>query len=224
MTDIYREDAEGKFFEWEGCNTNIHLFDMKDQVWKLGSPPPAKGVDDIYALMQNCEQTVPDNSIQPTTRDMFLIALLLAMNTSHHARKNQEIMEWLVDGYGVPKDEAEKGIRNIMRKNMLRNQYTHYAIMGPEREMLTILFDDHSKKMIPFLGDILSSIPLFWIRADNKMEYGHIYVQYPQYLSKDLQNMIASSLIDHDVNAEVLITKSWTFGYPGSILRLIPDQ
>jgi hypothetical protein len=224
VTDIFKKDAEEKYFEWEGANTNVELFDLKDQIWKLGSSITAKNVDDILALIQNGEHTIPDSDIPPTSRDLFLMALLLAMDTTHHAKKNQEIMEWLTVGYGVPAEEAEKGIRNILRKNMLRNQYTHYAIMGPDREMLTILFDDKSEKVIPFLGEVLPSIPFFWIRTDPEMGYGHLFEYHPTHLSKDIRNLIESSLREHDVNAETLVTKSWTFGYPGSLLRLIPDQ
>lgn len=224
-TDVFKKDAEGSYFEWEGFNTNIELFDLRDQVWNLSpSPYNARKVDDIYALIQNGEHTIPDNDIPPTNRDFFFIALLLAMNTSNHTKKREETMDWLTLGYGVPRKEAEHGYRNVMRKNLLRNQHTHYAIMGPEREMLTILFDGKSKDVIPFLGDILPNLPLFWLKTDLGMNCGHLFEHHPPYLSGEIRHLIDSSMAEHDVNGEVFLTKSWAFGFPGSILRLVADE
>ncbi|MHA1907342.1 MAG: hypothetical protein ACW98Y_08615 [Candidatus Thorarchaeota archaeon] len=224
-TDVFKKDAEGKYFEWEGFSTNIELFDLKEKVWMLNpSPPAARTVDDIYALIQNGEHTIPDNNPPPTRRDIFFIALLLAMNTSNHIKKKQEIMEWLTKGYGIPEKDAEQGFRNVLRKNMVRNQYTHYAIMGPEREMLTIIFDDKSEKVIPFLGNILPSLPLVWLRTNKDMSYGHLFEHHPTYLSAEIRNLIQSSMKENDVDGEIFVTNSWVFGQPGSILRLVSDE
>ncbi len=224
-TDVFKKDADERYFEWEGFNTNIELFDLKDQVWKLNSESyTARTVDDIYSLIQNGEHTLPDNDIPPTNRDFFFIALLLAMNTSNHLKKREETLDWLDYGYGIPRKEAEHGYRNIMRKNLLRNQYTHYAIMGPEREMLTIIFDGGSKDVIPFLGEVLPNLPLFWLKTDLDMSYGHLFEHHPLYLSGKIRHLIESSMREHDVNGEVFITKSWAFGFPGSILRLVEDE
>ncbi|MFW9955246.1 MAG: hypothetical protein ACFFD3_11885 [Candidatus Thorarchaeota archaeon] len=224
-TDVSRNDAEGRYYEWEGFNTNVKLFDLKDQVWKLNpSSYAAQTVNDIYALIQNGEHTIPNNDIPPTNRDFFFIALLLAMNTSNHIKKREETMDWLTTGYGVPKKEAEHGYRNVMRKNLLRNQHTHYAIMGPEREMLTILFDGKNKNVIPFLGEVLPNLPLFWLKTDLDMSCGHLFEHHPTYLSGEIRHLIDSSMKEHDVDGETFITKSWAFGFPGSILRLVADE
>ncbi|MFW9848323.1 MAG: hypothetical protein ACFFF4_04240 [Candidatus Thorarchaeota archaeon] len=225
VTDVFKANADTKYYDWEGFNTNIELFDLKDNVWKLNpNQYSAKSVDDIFALIQNGAHTLPDNNMPPTNRDLFFIALMLAMNTSNHIKKREETIDWLTNGYGIPKKDAEQGFRNVMRKNLLRNQHTHYAIMGPEREMLTILFDDKSEKVIPFLGDILPSLPLFWLQMDTKMSYGHLFEHHPDYLSSEVRNLIDTTMKEYDVNCEIFLNKSWAFGFPGSILRLVKDE
>lgn len=224
VTDVFREDADEKFCEWEGFNTNVENFDLKEKIWKLvTSPHKAETVEDIHKLIQNGDHTIPDNDIPPTKRDMLFIALLLAMNTSDHVKKKDEDLQWLTAGYGIPEKEAEQGFRNVMRKNLLRNQHLFHAIMSPQREMFSILLDDKSEKVIPFLGDVLPSLPLFWLKTDARMGYGHLFDWHPMYLSQDIRSLIETSMSEHDVNGEAFLTKSWAFGFPGSILRLIDD-
>jgi hypothetical protein len=43
---------------------------------------------------------------------------------------------------------------------MVRNQYSHYALIE-DREVFTIMFDDTPKKVIPFLGEVLQNLPFF---------------------------------------------------------------
>ncbi len=225
VTDVFKNETDAKFFEMEAMSTNIELYDVKNQVWNLVTPSEeARRVEDIYRLFQNGDHTVPRNEIPPTNRDMFYVALLTGMNTAHHSKKNQEIMRWLTKGYGIPKDESENGIRNVMRKNLLRNQYTHFAIMDVDREFYTVTFDDKSKKTIPFLGEVLSQLPFFWIQTDAAMEYGYIFEYHPSYLSCDVRYMIESAAKEHDLNSELFVLRSWGFGHPGSVLQLVKDE
>jgi hypothetical protein len=145
------------------------------------------------------------------------------MDTSAHSKKKQQIMEWFIKGYGIPKAEVENGIRNVLRKNMLRNQYTLYSIMGSDRESFTLTFDDKSKRVIPFLGEVLSNLPFSWLQMDREMGYGIVFDFHPPYLSGDLRTLIESSMKEHDVNGELFVLQSWGLGQPGSILRLVPD-
>ena len=223
-TDLFKDDAEGKYFEFEAINTNIELYDLENQIWKLRSPPhDARSVEDIYALLPTGDHRLPDNDIPPTERDIFFIALLTAMNTDSHGKKNQEIMQWFTKGYGIPKKDVEKGVRNVIRKNMLRNLYTHNAVMDPDRESFAITFDDKSEKVIPFLGEVLPNLPMSWFQADNKMGYGYLADYHPPYLTCDLRNLIESSMKEHDVNGELFVLHSWGLGQPGSILRLLSE-
>jgi hypothetical protein len=223
-TEVVKDNAEGKYYEMEAVNTNIHLYDLKDQVWKLSSSKcDARSTNDIYSLLRTGDHLVPDNAIPPTRRDIFFIALLTAMDTSAHSKKKQQIMEWFIKGYGIPKAEVENGIRNVLRKNMLRNQYTLYSIMGSDRESFTLTFDDKSKRVIPFLGEVLSNLPFSWLQMDREMGYGIVFDFHPPYLSGDLRTLIESSMKEHDVNGELFVLQSWGLGQPGSILRLVPD-
>ncbi len=225
VTDVFKEKAEEKYFEMEAMNTNIELYDMQNQVWSLMPPTQkSRSTDDIYKLFQNGDHTVPDNLIPPTNRDIFFIALLTSMNTAHHSKKNQEIMTWLTRGYGIPKEEAENGIRNVLRKNLLRNQYTHFAIMDVDREFYTITFDDKSKKTLPFLGEVLPQLPFFWIQTNAEMEHGYIFEYHPSYLSCDIRYMIETAMKENDVNGELFVLRSWGFGHPGSILQLVQEE
>jgi len=225
FTDIVKNDAEGKYYELEAMNMNVELYDLKEKVWRINpSPHVSQSVDDIHAILQNGDHTVPDNTIQPTRRDLLFIAILTGMNTSHHPNKRKEIMEWFTKGYEIPKEEAEYGVRNVLRKNMVRNQYTYPAFMDLEREFFTITFDDKSKKVIPFLGDVLPNLPFFSLQTDVEMSYGHIFEYHPSHLSCEMRNIIESSMKEHDVNGELFVLHSWGYGYPGSILQLVPDE
>ena len=224
-TDVFKKDAEGKYFEMESVNTNVELYDLKDQVWKLSpSSRECKSVDDIHALLKTGDHLVPNSNVVPTKRDVLFIALLTAMDTSAYSKKNQKIMTWFNKGYGIPKKEIQNGVRNVLRKNLLRNQYTIYATMEGDRESFTLTFDDKSKKVIPFLGEVLPNLPVSWIQLDHKMGYGILFDFHPPYLSCDLRNLIESSMREHDVNGELFVHQSWGFGHPGSILQLISED
>jgi len=224
LFDVFRKDVKGKFYELEAMTTNVDLYDPKDQVWKLNSSPKVtRTKSDIYSLLQNGNHTVPDNDIPPTNRDFLFIALLTAMDTGHHPNKKQEILQTITKGYGVPHEEAVNGVRNVLRKNMVRNQYTHYAMMD-DREVFTVIFDDQPKKVIPFLGEVLQSLPFFSFQINYEMGYGHVFDFHPSYLSCDLRMLIESSMKEHGINGELFVLHSFIFGQPGSILQLIPDE
>ena len=95
--------------------------------------------------------------------------------------------------------------------------------MEPDRESFTITFDDKSRKVIPFLGEVLPNLPVSWFQTDREMSCGYIFDFHPPYLSCDLRNLIESSMKEHDVNGELFVLLSWGLGQPGSILRLLPD-
>ena len=80
------------------------------------------------------------------------------------------------------------------------------------------------ERVIPFLGDVLPNLPLFWLRSNSDLSYGHLFEHHPDYLSNDIRNLIETSMKEHDVNCEVFVTKSWAFGFPGSILRLVAEE
>jgi len=225
VNDVFKRDTDGKCFEMEAFGTNVELYDLKEQVWRL-SPTPhvTRSVDDIYALLQNGDNTIPDNDIQPTRRDIVFIALLTGMDTGHYPDKKQRIIKWFTKGYGIPKEEVEKGVRNVLRKNMLRNQYTHFGIMDLDREFFAITFDDRSKRVIPFLGEVLPNLPFFLFQTDIEMGYGHIFEFHPSYLSCDVRKLIESSMKEHGINGEMFVVRSWGFGHPGSILQLVSDE
>jgi hypothetical protein len=225
MSDMFRKDVDGKHLELEAWNTNIDLFDTKDKRWKLSpSCYSARTVEDIYSLLKTGDHKLPNNDILPTRRDIVFIALLIGMETSHHLEKRQEIIRMFTKGCGVPKDEAENGIRNVLRKNMVRNQYTHYGIADFEREFFTIIFDDKSNKTIPFLGEVLPNIMWSWLQTDAQMGYGLIFASLPSYMSSDLRSLIESSMSEHDVNGELFLLHSWSYGQPGSILQLVANE
>lgn len=225
MSDVFKKDAEGKYLEMEAWNTNLELFDQKDNRWKL-SPLKytAKTIEDIYAILKTGDHKVPKNNIHQTRRDIVFIALLTGMETSHYPKKRQEILRWFTKGYGIPKSEAEKGIRNVLRKHMVRDQYTHYGIAGNDRRFFCILFDDDSKRTIPFLGDVLPNIMWSWFQTNTDMSYGLIFASHPTYMSSDLQNLIESSIQENGVNAEIFLIHSWSYGHPGSILQLVSSD
>ncbi|MHA1907346.1 MAG: hypothetical protein ACW98Y_08635 [Candidatus Thorarchaeota archaeon] len=224
LNDVFKKDADGKYFEMEAMNTNVELYDLKDQSWKLNSSPQVtRSVDDIYALIQNGDHTIPDNKFPPTRRDMFFIALLSAIYTRYYSNKKQEIMKWFTKGYELPKEEIEQGVRSVLQKNLLRHQYSHSRIME-DRDVFSVVFDDKSKKVIPFLGEVLQNLPFFSLQIDAEMGYGHLVDFHPSYLTCDLRNLIESSMNEHQVNGELFVLHSWGFGEPGSILQLLPDD
>lgn len=225
MNDVFRKDANGKFLEFEAWNTNIERYDTKDDTWKLSpSRYSANSLKDIYALLKTGDHLLPDNKIPPTRRDILFIALLTGMETSHHPGKKQEIHRWFTKGYGVPKEEVQPGIRNVLRKHMVRNQYTHYGIAGKDREFFAILFDDQSSKTIPFLGEVIPNLMWFWLQTNMDMNYGMVFSSHPSYLSPDLRSLIESSIHVHGVKCEILLIHSWAYGQPGSILQLVPEK
>jgi len=225
MNDVPREDAVGKFLEFEAWNTNIERYDIKDNTWKLSpSYYSAETVDDIYALLKTGDHHLPKNKIPPTRRDLLFIALLTGMETSHYPGKKHVINRWFTKGYGVPKEEVDPGIRNVLRKNMVRNQYTHYGIAGNDREFFIVLFDDKNSNTIPFLGEVIPNFMWFWLQTSAEMDYGLIFSSHPTYLSPNLRSLIESSMREHDVNGEILLIHSWAYGQPGSILQLVPDE
>jgi len=225
VTDVLKKDADGMYFEMEAFNTNVELFDLKEGVWKLNpSSHVARSVEDIYALLHNSDHTVPDNDTPPTRRDLLFIALLTGMDTVHYPNKKHRIMKWFTEGFDIPKDEAEQGIRNVLRKNMLRNQYTHQGYADSDREFFAITFDGTSKNVIPFLGEVLPNLLFFMLQTDADMSYGHIFGYYPSYLSRDIRGLIETSMTEHGIAGEHFVVNSWGFGHPGSILQLIPDE
>jgi hypothetical protein len=146
------------------------------------------------------------------------------METSHHPKKKQEILRWFTKGYGIPRTEAENGIRNVLRKHMVRDQYTHYGIAGNDRRFFLILFDDSNQRTIPFIGEVLPNIMWSWFQTNAEMSYGLIFASHPSYMSSDLQKLIETSIQAHSVNAEVFLIHSWSYGQPGSILQLVADE
>ena len=146
------------------------------------------------------------------------------MDTEHFPKKRQKILKWFTKGYGIPEVDVENGIRNILRKNMVRNQYTHHGFTDLDREMYNIIFDDKSKKVIPFLGEVLPNLPFSILYLDNQMSYGYIFEYHPSYLSCDMRKLIHSSMKEHDVHGELFVVRSWGYGEPGSLLQLIPDE
>ena len=225
MNDVFKKDVNGKYLELEAWNTNLELFDQKDNRWKLSSRRySAETVKDIYAILKTGDHKVPMNGSLPTKRDIVFIALLTGMETSHYSKKKQVILRCFTEGYGIPKDEAEKGIRNVLRKHMVRDQYTHYGIAGNDRRFFCILFDDDSSKTIPFLGQVLPNIMWSWLQTTNDMSYGLIFASHPTYMSSDLQNLIESSIQENRINAEIFLIHSWSYGQPGSILQLTTDE
>lgn len=225
MNDVWRKNAGGKFLEFEAWNTNIERYDTSDDTWKL-SPSRyfAKSVEDIYSLLKTGDHLLPKNSAPPTRRDLLFIALLTGMETSHRPGKKHEIYRWFTKGYGVPEEEVEPGIRNVLRKNMVRNQYTHYGIAGRERQFFIVLFDDKSSNTIPFIGEVIPNLMWFWLQTSAEMDYGLIFSSHPIYLSSKLRSLIESSMNEHGINGEILLLHSWAYGQPGSILQLVPDE
>lgn len=224
VNDVFHDDVGGKYFEMEAFNTNIDLYDIRDQSWKSrASPHVCRKVQDIHALLQNGDSTIPANNVPPTNRDIFFIALLTAMSTSHRPDKTKETIDWFTRGYGIPKDEAERGIRNVLRKNMLRNQYTHFGLIH-DRDSLSLVFDDKRKKVIPFLGEILQNLPISMLQVNTELSCGYLLEFHPAYMSCELRNLIESSMKNHDVNGEIFVVHSWGFGHPGSILQLVSSQ
>ena len=225
MSDVFKADADGKYLEMESWSTNLNLFDQQDNKWKLSSTKySARNVEDIFAILKTGDHNLPENKIPPTKRDIVFIALLTGMETSHFSKKRQEILRWFTKGYGIPKDEADKGIRNVLRKHMVRDQYTHYGIAGNDRRFFCILFDDNNSRTIPFLGQVLPNIMWAWLQTNNEMSYGLIFASHPTYMSSDLQNLIESSIQENSVNAETFLIHSWSYGQPGSILQLVADE
>ena len=225
VREVHKKDAEDKYFEMEAWTTNVDLFDQKEKVWKLSATTEtARMPKDIYSLFQNSDLTVPDNDIPPTRKDFLFIALLAGMDTGHHPKKRQEILKYFTEGYGVPKKDVVNGIRNVFRKNMVRNQYTHHGFTDLDREMYNITFNDQSKKVIPFLGEILPNLPFSIFYTDAKMSYGYIFEYHPSYLSCDVRKLIHSSMREHDVDGELFVVRSWGYGEPGSLLQLVPDE
>ena len=225
ITDMLKEDVKKRFFEYEGISINIELYDLEDKIWRMKqSYGITRTIDDIYSIIHNGDQTIPNSNIRPTRRDLLFIALLTGIKGLFNHSNRLFLIRQLTKGFDIPYEEVEKGVRNVLRKNMLRNQYTNYSILGIDREIMSITFNDKSKKVIPFLGDVLPSVPVSWLRVDSKMSYGHILVIHPSYLSCDVRHLIETAVKENDVNSDMFLVHQYMLGYPGSILRLISDE
>ncbi|MFW9849981.1 MAG: hypothetical protein ACFFF4_12660 [Candidatus Thorarchaeota archaeon] len=224
LRSVFKDDAVRQSFELEAINTNISLYDPKDLCWRLNSSPrQIRTLKDIISLFHNSDLTVPDTNMKLTKRDLFYIALLTTLNPYQQSLKFKEIVDRLVGSFDLPHDEVVRGIQSVFRKNMVRNQYTHPAIME-DCESYALYFDDKKRKIIRFLGEVLQNLPFFTLQISSDMRCGFLVDNHPSYLTCEIRNLIDSSMKEHDVNGEIFAMHSWGFGHPGSILQLVSSQ
>lgn len=222
ITYHFRDAIDGEALEFEAYAHNIDNYDAQTGLWTIRkNSSKARSVSDIYPLFSNSDITLPDNEAAPTDRDILFIALLKSMAIEHKPHWKREMLQWLVNGYGIPQKIAEKGLRNVFRKHMIRHQYSF--VLCNDRHNLLALFEDSSKNTIPFIAEILSAAPTVVLRANNPMTYGCLYIYYPPYLSQDLHNLVISAISETGVNAEVFEIKASKYAETADLLDLIPE-
>ncbi|MHA1908315.1 MAG: hypothetical protein ACW98Y_13535 [Candidatus Thorarchaeota archaeon] len=219
----FKDPHDNKCLTTESFACNIENFNLEERFWSLGKPDHvANSIDDIYSLFHNSDCTVPENTKPITNRDIFYIAMLLSMPVENLPKKKSEAVRRISAGCGIPLDEVELGVRNILRKNLIRNLNTF--IPSHDRQILFVLFDDTKKKTIPFLGKIIPSAPMTELKANDDMSCGAVFTYYPSYLSCDMRLHVESTLSECDVNGEIFIMKNFKRTGTAHLLSLIQDS
>ena len=215
-------DEIDNYFDFEAYIQNIDNYDHGLKSWTIPDhPSEIHNIDELAMLFDNSDLTLPDNSAEPSQRDLLIIGLLASMPVEFHPNWKYDVMERLVKGCGVPQDEAELGFRNVFRKHMVRHQYT-FAISN-DRSQLLILFNDEEKKTIPFLAQVLSSIPACVLWANYSLTNGMVNIYYPKYLADDMQNYIMKTLNESDMNVDVYDILEHKLADTSNIFSLMKD-
>jgi hypothetical protein len=202
---------------------NVENIDPHDHLWQVkDSVPVMTKIEDLQKLFHNSDHTIADNTIPPTARDLLVAAVFLSMQMEYIPGKREHVIRRLVDGCGIPREEANLAVRNVLRKHMICDSYS--IIVAPDREAIAIHFDDSPTKTVPALSMIVPSLPMMEILSNQSFSHGYVFAYMPTYLSCDVRDIIESSLSDFDVNAELFVFKSYKRAPSASVLSLIQEE
>jgi hypothetical protein len=87
-----------------------------------------------------------------------------------------------------------------------------------------ILFDDMSKKTIPFVAQVVSNVPVCVMHANFNLTDGALYIFYPKYLYNSMQNFISKTISKTDINADVYDILEAKHAETSSILSLLKSD
>jgi hypothetical protein len=219
----FRSNIDGEFLDIEAQAHNFDNYDANRGRWNvLMGEGESRSVKDIYGLLSCGDHLFPKKGGHATERDIFIIALLNSMYVEHKPNWPKEQLQWLVRGFGVPQDEAERGLRSINRKRMVRHLYSF--VVSHDRHRLLILFNDAAEKTIPLLGKIIPLPPVVNLRANEVMTYGMLSAFYPPYLADTITESVAEAIAEEDVDAQVYEVKAWKQAQTANLLSLIDDS
>ena len=219
---VWKEDAGVPYSNHLASTYNFDNYDSTRREWTL---PNSRTDEDVVQnpikLFKNSDFTIPTNTIPPTKRDILILALLTSMPGELSSEKNKYTIQRLI-GCGIPKKDAEQGLRNVHRKNLVHHVYRH--TMWYETENMLILFSDSADRTIPFISDIVPSLPRWYFLTNDEFTHGNLLTKYPPYLSQRVRSLIANSISEHDLNAEAFIGKAYKGEGTANLLALIPDE
>lgn len=219
----FRDNAEEDALDIEAHAHNFDNYDAARSRWTVSKPlGDSRSVKDIYGLLSSGDHLVPEKAGHATERDILIIALLSSMYVEHKPNWPREQLQWLVKGFGVPQKEAERGLRSINRKRMVRHLYSF--VVSHDRHRLLVLFDDGAEKTIPLLGKIIPLPPVVNLSVNEAMTYGIFSAFYPPYLADQITESVTKAIAERDVNAEVYEVKAWKQAQTANLLSLIDDS
>jgi hypothetical protein len=216
----FRDNTDGDAFDIEAHAHNFDNYYATPGRWtvpkRLGE---ARSVKDIYGLLSSGDHLFPEKGGRATERDILIMALLSSMYVEHKPNWPREQLQWLVKGFGVPQDEAERGLRSINRKRMVRHLYSF--VVSHDRHRLLVLFDDAAEKTIPLLGRIIPLPPVVNLSTNEIMTYGMLSAFYPPYLAETITESVVEAIAEEDVDAQVFEVKAWKQAQTANLLSLI---
>ncbi|MHA2426008.1 MAG: hypothetical protein ACXAEF_14555, partial [Candidatus Thorarchaeota archaeon] len=217
---IHSKNAGKQDINISGLVCNIENYIVEEREWKV--PRDSPDVNDILELSKlyhNSDMTISINNRKITRRDLFYVALLQSMPMEVYRKKLDECILRISKGCKIPRKEVELGLRNVLRKNLVRSQYS--IIPSHDRHFLFIHFDDEQRKTLDMLGRILPRVPVAYLHSNHSFDYGLVGVVFPTYLACDAREVIQSAVAKSEVNTEVFSLKSFKRGGTANLLRII---
>ncbi len=162
----------------------IHNYDSATKRWVLNSAQPT---DDKYSTIEEVghipENHIPKNDISPSSRDIYIVALLLSWFQSDTDQLGVSIPEFLIRYCSLSKRDVSNGLRGVFRKGLLIPSYKldHLA----NNRIFQIISIDRPKKLVPYLISIMKSTPRCGFRINDRIDRVYGFTNIPDYLAEE---------------------------------------